>query len=300
MAKGDVIARIVRSDGAEMTFGDQESNWRILKNGLDGWANLNYTVTNSEIPSYDGSIITSKRVSSQDRSIKAVLENAAVNADERAKVISFFSPKYSYEAHLTYMGRTRWCKGEQIGFKCSEFNIYEPAEFTWTILCANPYLQSEENFGKDIAEAEPRLGFPFMSFYPVEKGSAEGCNVGFVASKRIFEPNVIVGNYGDVPSGMRFVIMATREVTNPIIRIDDKQVKAIVKMVAGDVLDIDLTHKPPQVHFNGKNGMNLIDRKSNILDLTLLPGDTTIIYDADAGEQYMSVTVYYNEQFLGI
>lgn len=298
MAKGDVIMRIVRSDGQELYLGD--GDWRIPKSGLSNWANLPYDVTSQEVPSYDGSVITSKRVAAVDRSVSAIAENWRNNAALRAEVISFFNPKYSYNAHLTYQGRTRWCHGEQIGFKCSEGNIYEPVELTWTILCANPYLQSESNFGKDVAEVAPRLGFPFMSFLPVSQGSAEGCNVGFVASKRLFERSVKIENDGDVESGMRIKIRTSNMVVNPLVRIGDNYVRALVTMKENDVLDMDLTNKPPKVTFNGQNAMHLIDRNSSILSMYISPGDTVIEYDADDGEQYMSVTVYYNKQYLGI
>ena len=42
MAIGDVYARIVRSDGQEMTLGS--GDWRIPKDGLENWANLAYSV----------------------------------------------------------------------------------------------------------------------------------------------------------------------------------------------------------------------------------------------------------------
>lgn len=295
---GDVTVRIVRSDKKELTLGD--GDWRIPKNGLENWANLNYNVSSVEIPSYDGAIITSKRVGSIDRSITAVVSDASRNAELRAEVISFFNPKYTFDVHLKYMGRKRWCSGEQIGFKCSEGNIYEPAELSWTILCANPYLLSESNFGKDIAEVVPRLGFPFMSFLPVSQGSAEGCNVGFVASRRLFQQFVDIENDGDVPSGMRFKITAKNTVLNPLVRIGDGYVKVLKKMEQGDVVDLDLTGRPPKVLFNGENGMHLIDRKSSLLSMYINPGTTIIEYDADDGQQFMSVSVYYNKQYLGI
>lgn len=293
---GDVVARIVRSDGKEMTIGD--SPWRIPNDGLENWACLSYDVSNVEIPSYDGSIITSKRVNSRDRSITARLEKQ--DPEERSKAISFFNPKYSFRCYLKYLGRERWCEGEQIGFKCSEGNIYQPAELSWTILCPNPYLMSVSNFGKDIADSVPRLGFPFMSFLPVSQGSAEGCNVGFVASKKLFDQIVVINNQGDVPTGLKARIVSYGNVNNPLISIGDKFVKVEVEMNSGDVLEIDNTVKPPTVKFNGQNAMHLVDKRSTILDMTLEIGETGVGYDADSGFQYLSVTIYYNEQYLGI
>lgn len=295
---GDVIVRVVRSDGKKFIIGD--GKWRIPNDGLENWANLNYNVSSAELPSYDGSVITSSRVASQDRSIRAVVGDPKNNAELRAEAIAFFNPKYDFEAHLKYQGRTRYCKGKQIGFRCSEGNIYKPAEINWTIFCPNPYLLSESDFGKDIAAVLPMLGFPFMSFLPTSQGSAEGCNVGFVASHRSFQQYVTLENDGDVQSGMKFIIRANGDVINPVVRINDTFVRAIVDMHQGDRLDVDLSIRPPKVYFNGENAMQLIDRQSTLLSMYIQPGETVVEYDADDGYQNMSVSIYYNKQYLGI
>lgn len=294
---GDVKARIVRSDGQEMTIGDGE--WRIPNDGLENWANLNYSVSSVELPSYDGALVTSKRVSSVDRSIHAVC-NSKEPEKARQRVIRFFNPKYTYEVHLTYMGRTRWCKGEQIGFKASEGNIHKKPELDWTILCANPYLLSEGDFGKDIAQIVPMFGFPFVSFLPEEDGSAPGAPVGFLWSMHEFSQQVDISNDGDVPSGMRVIIRASGNVTNPLVKIGAGYIRVITPMHEGDEIVMDASSRPPKVTMNGENAMQKLDRNSSILDMVIQPGDTTIEYDADDGYQNMSVTVKFNKQYLGV
>lgn len=295
MAIGDVIVRIVRSDGQEMTVGN--GDWRIPKDGLENWANLPYNVSAVEIPSYDGAIVTSKRVASVDRTIKAVAATAGTNASIRAAAIKFFNPKHSFAVYVTYMGRTRWCRGEQIGFKASEGNIYDPVEFEWTILCPNPYLLSVNDFGKDIAETLPAFGFPFMSFLPQSPAKV---NKGFVAGKRLFEKRVTIENDGDVPSGMVVTINADGDVKNPLVRIGEGSVRVILTMRKGDSVRLDASGRPPTITLNGENAMHLLDRNSSILDMMIDPGQTTIEYDADDGDQYMSVIVRYNKQYLGV
>lgn len=294
----EVLVRIVRSDGKELLLND--GRWRLPKDGLSGFATLDYSVSSAEIPSHDGSIITSKRVNSKDRSIKAVAAHWQDNEELRSEAISFFNPKYTFECHLTYMGRTRWCSGEQIGFSCSEGNIYEPAVLNWTILCANPYLQSEGNFGKDIAEIVPKFGFPFMSFLPVSKGSVPGCNTGFVMSLHAFAQSVSLSNDGDVDAGMKTVITAHGNVKNPMLRIGNGFVRIKTTMHEGDVIVLDASQRPPLVRLNGENIMHLVDRNSTILNMVISVGDTEVEYDADDGYQNMSVVVSFNKQYLGI
>lgn len=298
MAVGDVKARIVRSDGQELTLGD--GDWRIPNDGLINWANLNYNVYSSEIPSYDGAIITSKRVSSVDRTI--IAECCGRDADGlRARAIEFFNPKFTYEVHLTYRGRTRWTSGEQIGFQASEGNMYRKPSITWTILCPNPYLQSESDFGKDIAEIVPMFAFPWYSALPASQGSVPGiANEGAVVSVHTFSKSVDVKNDGDVDTGMRIVIRASGDVLNPMIRLGDGNVRLITKMHQGDIARFNVVSRPPTVTLNGENAMNLVDRESSILNLRVPVGDSTIEYDADDGYQNMSVSVYWNKQYLGV
>ena len=293
MALGDVTARIVRSDGQEMTIGD--GDWRILKDGLENWANLPYSVSSAELPSTDGAIVTSKRVSAVDRTIKAECRSDDPDGS-RAEAIRFFNPKYSFEVHMTYRGRTRWCVGEQTGFKASEGNMYERPQITWTILCANPYLLSEDDFGKDIAEILPMGGFPWGSL--IKK--TDKVNRGALVSAYAFSRSVTVTNDGDVPSSMKVIIRAKGDVKNPSIRLGDGYVRLIKTLKEGDVLIFDCTKKPPTVTLNGKNVMNLVDRKSSILGLRVDVGEAMLEYDAEDGYQRMSVTVYWNKQYLGI
>lgn len=300
MARGDVVARIVRSDGREFIIGD--GNWRILKNGLENWANLPYKVYSAELPAMDGAIITSKRVASVDRTIEA--ECRGNDPDRlRAEAIEFFNPKYSFEAHMSYRGRTRWCAGEQIGFKASEGNMYQRPTLMWTILCPNPYLQSESNFGKDIAEVAPMMGFPWVSALPKNPITGEVnriTNKYAVFSAHTFSRTVGVINKGDVESSMKIEIYANGKVTNPWVKQGDGFVKLLATLDKGDHVIFDMTQRPPVVTLNGRNAMHLLDRTSSVLNLVVETGPTTIEYDADFGNEAMSVTVYWNEQYLGL
>lgn len=298
MAVGDVKARFVRSDGQEMTLGD--GTWRIPKDGLENWANLPYDVSKAEIPSYDGAVVTSKRVNSVDRSVRAVLASPSDNERQRRLAISFFNPKHTFKCYLTYMGRTRWCEGELYGFKASEGNIGESVQVDVTLLCPNPYLQSVEDFGKDIAEVVGGFGFPFMSPLPASEGSEPGFFEGFIVGKRVFSQVVEIESDGDVPSGIRVTITSEGDVLNPSVKIGDGVIAIRTAMHGGDRLVLDVTVRPPRVTMNGENAMNLLDRASNILDMSVRPGGTTVEYDAESGVDYMHVVVLYNKQYLGI
>lgn len=297
MSVGDVVARIVRSDGREFVIGDGE--WRILNEGLENWANLPYSVFSTEIPSADGGIVTAKRVGSVDRTIMA--ECKGVDPDRsRAEAIEFFNPKYSYEAHLTYRGRTRWCSGEQIGFMASEGNMYRRPQITWTILCTNPYLQSEDDFGEDINDVVPMFAFPWYSALPPKEGEKAVVNEGAVVSAFKFTRSIDITNDGDVASGMKIVMRARGTVVNPSVRLGEGYVRFPHAMEAGDVLELNVVSRPPTVTLNGKNVIHMLDKNSSILNLRIDVGESSLEYDADDGYQNMSVAVYWNKQYLGV
>lgn len=296
---GDVTARIIRSDGNEFIIGDGE--WRITKDGLENWANLPYTVNAMELPMTDGAIVTSKRVSSVDRTITAECRGRTPD-EARAEAIKFFNPKYTYEVHMTYRGRTRWCEGEQIGFKASEGNMYERPSITWTILCPNPYLRSESNFGKDLADSTAMMGFPWFSAYPtMEDGNRNLLtNEYAVASVREYKFSTDIVNAGDVETGLKIVIKAKGYIDQPYVKVGDNLVTVNIWMNKGTVLELDMSRRPPTVTANGENIIHYVDRNSSIFSLLLGIGSSRFEYGARSGRELMSVTLYWNEQYLGL
>lgn len=291
-----VTLRIVRDDGAEFDIDNRV--WMIPNDGLENWANLPHSVSVQENGSYDGGVVTSRRIGSVDRSVRAELANPDDNARMRMEAIRFFSPKHTYEAHLTYQGRTLWCAGEQYAFKCDTGNVYQPVAFDWTILCPMPYLLSEDDFGKDVALIKGKFGFPYHSVVQSTPGGVY--KRGFVMGAYAFDKVVDITNDGDVTTYPRVVISASGTVENPRISIGQKFVRYVGTLQANDQLVIDFEHRPPRVMLNGKNAMNKVDRASSFTSFQIDVGDTTFEYDADSGENVMSVSLYYRKRYLGI
>ena len=84
-----VILHIVRDDGLE--FDIDNVVWMIPNDGLENWANLPHSVSVQENASYDGGVVTNKRIETVDRSVHAELANPADNAAKRLEAIRFFS-----------------------------------------------------------------------------------------------------------------------------------------------------------------------------------------------------------------
>lgn len=328
---GDVKARVIRSDGRELTLGD--GDWRIPSDGLENWANLPYSVALTEIPVTDGGMVLSKRVSSVDRTITAIA-NGKYPDRLRAEAIAFFNPKFSYEVEMTYMGRTRKCSGEQAGFKASEHNIYKKPEITWTILCADPYLTEADGlsvsmdrtlgrFGfpwhsqiSQVTEVmEGSFGFPWYSLLPNDDlpsgavfgkyvtknvGPSDMLRDGFIVGVHETIDSINVSADGDVASGVRFVARVSNgSVLNPTLRIGYAYARMNAKLKSKDVLVIDTTQLPPVVEVNGKNAAHLLDRRSDLMGLKI-GSDATVTYDADEGQENMSVEFSYRNRYLGV
>lgn len=292
----EVKAVVVRDDGREFRI---DGKWRIPNDGLENCANLAYSVNSVEIPNYDGAIVTSKRVNSVERTVQATCHRSDNAAADRAEAIAFFNPKHTFKLYMTYMGRTYWCEGEQIGFMASEYNVYQYPSITWTVLCPNPYWQSVNDFGKDVAEVQGRFGFPWVSFIPNQY-----TNDWAVVGNRVFSKVVDLNNDGDVPCGMVVTVKATGYVKNPVVYIGNGFVRVLTEMRQNDVVTIDTVKRPPTVTLTRggvtQNIIHKVDRKSRILDIALPVGHSQFQYDAETGEQDMSVVLRFHKQYLGV
>ena len=96
------------------------------------------------------------------------------------------------------------------------------------------------------------------------------------------------------------MIRASGEVVNPVLMQGGDYVRVLTTMEDGDELEIDFTRRPPSVRLNGESAIHLCDRTSSFTGMRMAPGRVSFSYGADTGENVMSVSVYYNERFLGI
>ena len=104
----DVIARIVRSDEAELVV--DETDWGLT--AIDGADAAKYELFTQKNGSGDGDTITGKRVAARDLELQAAVMNTSLNAELRRQAKRFFNPKYTYRVYLTYMGTTAWLEAE--------------------------------------------------------------------------------------------------------------------------------------------------------------------------------------------
>lgn len=280
-----VLVKFVRDDGREFFLNDD--NWKIPSNGLEGFGDFSNNITIVDNGVGDGGIFTSRRISSKDRTISAKSRNIHLTEILRAEATSFFRPKNTYKVYLTYMGRTRWAEGIVEKFDVSMHNIHEYLVLTVTLLFADPYLKSYEDFGQDIASVKGMAGFPYLCI------RTQGSPTGIFN----FATKVNISNDGDAEAYCKAVFRASDTVLNPKLIINGHYVRVLDEMQDGDIIIMDFAASPPTVRKNGVNIIGKCDRTSEFDKMALTIGDSTLQYDADNGTNVLSVSVYYNKLY---
>lgn len=280
-----VLVKFVRDDGREFTLND--ANWKIPSSGLEGFGDFSNSIGIIDNGVGDGGVFSSSRVPQKDRTIRAKSRNKHLANVLRHEATSFFRPKNTYRVYLTYMGRVRWAEGVVEKFSLSTGNVHQPMELMVTLLFADPYLRSYEDFGKDIASIRGMAGFPYLC--TLTRGAPTGMFN--------FANMVNVSNDGDVEAYCKVVFRADGEVLNPKLVINGRYVRIIDQMQDGDVIIIDFTANPPTVRKNGVNIIGKCDRTSEFDDMALVIGNSTIQYTADSGTNVLSVSVYFNKLY---
>ena len=283
-----VAARFVRSDAAELIA--DGTDWLLTPGTVDGVCKPAFNLYTEDNAAGDGAVVTGKRVAARDLSVSASSMRIANNAVLRARASSFFNPKYTFKIYLTYQGRTRWISAELAGVDLPTDMVCVPQTFTATFLAANPYWQSVDDFGQDIAAITPRWGFPYLD-HPT---------LGVLVDIANFARSVVFEYDGDVPAYPTITITADAEVTNPKIVKDTAFVRLIDTLKAGDILRITTNPRDIRITKNGQNVLNKVDRASNFTGMQMQPGTNTVSYEADYGDNNLHVVIRYNKQYLGV
>lgn len=282
----DVIARIVRDDGAELIA--DETDWGLTR--IDGAAAPEYEIFSEKNATEDGDTVTGKRVAARDLELEAAVMDTSLNDVLRDRAKRFFSPKHTYKVYLTYMGTTLWLSAELAAFKAPNAQIDQPQTWSAYFLAANPYWQSIDDFGQDIAAITPRWGWPYM----------DNPTYGVLVAVANFARQVIFDYDGDVPAYPTITLTADDEVTNPKIVKDGAFVRLIDELVEGDVVVITTNPRSIGITKNGQNVLNKVDRASNFVAMRMQPGTNTVSYEADHGDNNLHVVIRYTKQYLGV
>lgn len=299
---GDVL-RIVRSDGAEMVCSMMsDRGWKVAQDGMDDFIDMQLDVVTSANVLTDGSALVSKRVGEVERTCSIFYAGDAAPSTVRTECLSFFNPKHSFEVHVTHLGVTRWCEGELVEVKCELKPGNHPCECTFTLLCLDPYLRSEDGHEHSFGDATGTFGWPFISVTDAIVPGAKRVPVGFPISVLVYDGINTIYNAGDVSTTYTVRIEAKGFLRNPTITKDGRFVKVLIDMEAGQVLVIDFQKTPPTVELDGSNIIGLCSRDSSFTHMAMQTGANLFTFTIDNMENYAlaDVQILYNDRYTGV
>lgn len=296
--------RIVRSDGAELcaTGNFSTNGWTVAWQGMQDFLSLPLSISTSANVLTNGSTLVSKRVDECERTASIVYVGPRGRREVRDEALAFFNPKHSFEVHVTHMGVTRWCEGELAEVSCPIREDRRPCEVTFTLLCLDPYMRSEDGNQNSLTDAAPMFGFPYVSHVREILPRGEKYPVGSLASKMLYDGLNTVYNSGDVPCYYTIRMEARGTVKNPKFTKDDRFVQLIYTFKDGDVLEIDFTKAPPSVTIDGQNSIQRCSRDSNFTGMAMQVGANVFQYECENTENrpYMDVQIRFNKRYLGV
>lgn len=244
----------------------------------------------------DGSYYLGNTLDERDISLKVYLIGRSKEHYDQLKteLYQVFNPKLG-EGHLI---QTDDFKTRKI--KCVVDKIPFLVEINGQTGKVNLELLSNNGFWTDINEQrhEIVLWVPNFSF-PLSLPT-EGIEIGY--RSEILTANA--NNTGDVASGMRIVFKALATVVNPsLYNVATKEIiKINTTMLKGQVITITTGYGNKKVlsHMAGTetNLFNSLDKESVFLQL--MPGDNLFGYDALDGIDYLAVTIYHANRYLGV
>lgn len=292
----NIQMKIVRSDGRVLET--RPGGWTVEESKLENWDTFEQEITTSANVLTDGSSLVGKRLGEIDRTAYlAYLGNDKTLLEQQTEAKTFFNPKYTFQVHMTYNGRTRWVEGELDAFQCALYKGLMVTEVAFTILCLDPYWRDEDGNDRSLTDSDPYFGFPFMSYL-----EEDGTVLGFAPSILIFDGKNTLYNNGDVPCAYTVKMEFTGECVNPSFTKNGRTVKVLDTMQKGDILEIDFQSSPPTVTKNGENAMRKVSRDSVFTGMELDVGSNEVSYAIDNTENLslMYVTVFHHERYLGV
>lgn len=289
--------RMVRDDGAEMVFhGEDHDGWSIPSGGLQDFLSLPLSISTSANVLTDGSTLVSKRVDECERDVSVVYDGDGDPRAVRDEALSFFNPKHSFEAHVEYLGVTRWCECElaDVLFRINDESW--PCVGDFTLLCLDPYMRGEDIHDETMQDASGMFTFPFMCFKPSHEHPS-GC----VASFRVYDGLNTVYNDGGIPAPFRIRAEFSADVKNPTFHTNGNFVKVVNVFEDGQELVIDFMAAPPKVEIDGENAIQMCSRDSVFVGQVLNVGANRFWYDAESGDvNTMKVSIVYYERYMGV
>jgi phage-related protein len=281
----------VNENGEQFNVG-KDYNWRLLKKGLENFSAFESNVTVAQDYGRNGGSLVGIRLNDKTRTIKICNVDWKNSDTARMELQKYFIYGQKYKIYVTIGETTRWADG--VLYRMA---IPEPTDedyklnVTMSFKFGDPFLKSEDNFGKNIASLTPMFAFPWLS--RMDKQNVYGTAVGIYN----FEREVHLYNDGSYEAYPTIKITFKGIVTNPEIRINDGFIRVLGTFNSDDEIVIDCSVSPMTVKNNGENILGKCDRESEFDNMNLQIGDNTLSFIAYSGSDDMNVFVYYYKPY---
>ena len=286
-----MLIRFVNENGEQFNVG-KDYNWRLLKKGLENFSAFESNVTVAQDYGRNGGSLVGIRLNDKTRTIKICNIDWKNSNTARMELQKYFIYGQKYKIYVTIGETTRWADG--VLYRMA---IPEPTDedyklnVTMSFKFGDPFLKSEDNFGKNIASLTPMFAFPWLS--RMDKQNVYGTAAGIYN----FEREVHLYNDGSYEAYPTIKITFKGIVTNPEIRINDGFIRVLGTFNSDDEIVIDCSVSPMTVKNNGENILGKCDRESEFDNMNLQIGDNTLSFIAYSGSDDMNVFVYYYKPY---
>ena len=263
---------------------------------VEGLTDVRNTIYSINSMGQDGDTFVANRLESRDIDISGLIRERDPEKlrTQRRKLARILNPQLSATLTYQYGSFSRM-------ISCRFVNapvVTKPAgaiytAFTVQLVCLNPFWREAAEKRDDIAAWIGSLEFPL-----------EIPEAGIILGYR--QPSLIVNvfNGGDVRTGIRVEFQALGIVIDPVITNVDtlESIRLNITMQEGDVLTLSTGYGEKWARLN-RNGiitdaLRYVDVGSTFLQLE--PGDNLIRYDAAEGMNYLEVSIFHNNLYLGV
>lgn len=276
--------RLVNNIGASIKLTQNESNYQIVS--ISGLNPPTAEVYTTPIAFMDGGKYKSSKVQMRNVVITIRL-NGAVEAN-RLLLYSICRIGGFIRVYYENGSRSVYVDGYIENIDNNPFSISEQIQLS--ILCPQPYWKAATTLYYDVSQIVDGFTFPFAI-------EADGIPFSTIDNDRI----VSIVNKGNVESGVIIEITANGNGIENLKLVQENTGDYFIvetTLNVGDVVRINSYKGEKNITINGESAFNVIGAGSNWL--TLLAGDNTFSYTADANPDLASVIFEVVEMYEGV
>lgn len=283
-------ARIMNRAGEILTLTNRETEFQV--ESIRGLSFVPAQVNLTPMAGLDGAQFNSAKI--QTRNIVIMLRIRGNVEKNRLMLYRYFRTKEKHRFYFSNESRSVYTDGY---VESAEVDLFEMGQrLQISIICPNPFFQSDEEKSVDITNIVPLFEFPFA----IDSGSP------VPISGNIGSESAVVMNTSEVETGAQFVVKFHGSVAS--VRIENTLTEESMTLRYpfrdGDKVTVD-THRGRKSVTLLRGGLernlfSAIDVSSTFLQLDTGPNYFT--YYAD-GEQYakgVDVTVVYTPEYRGV